>query len=260
MNLKIYLDVIFLINLFFDFLLLFTTKKILKKQTRKYGIFLGSIIGALSIFLLFININNLELFILKIIISIIMILVSFRFINIKDFITTTLTLYIVSIFLGGFMYFLNMNFSYKQEGLIFYHNSYSINIIMIIILTPIILYIYIKEVSKEKKYRGQYDITITLKNKDTIKTKAFLDTGCTLKDPYLNRPIIILKRLKEIEEENYILVPFNTIIKKSLIKCYEIDHIEIEGKVKKKILIGISPSPNLMNDKECIIGKNILEG
>mgnify|MGYP004467890345 CR=1 FL=1 len=48
------------------------------------------------------------------------------------------------------MYFLNMNFSYKQEGLIFYHNSYSINIIMIIILTPIILYIYKKEVIEFK--------------------------------------------------------------------------------------------------------------
>ena len=260
MNLKIYLDIIFLINFFFDFLLLFATKKILKRKPRKYGLSIGAIIGSLSIFLLFIKLINIELFILKIIISIIMIQLSFPFKNIKYFITNIITLYTTSIFLGGFLYFINMNFSYKQEGIIFFYNGYSINIIIMIILTPLILYLYIKEKKDIKKYKELYNIKIVLKNKKEIEKNAFLDTGCTLKDPYLNRPIIIVKELKELEKENYIIVPFNTIIKKSLIKCYEIDHIEIEGQIKRKILLGISPSPTLMNNIDCIIGKNILEG
>lgn len=259
MNLKVYLDIIFIINLFFDFLLLFTTKKILKKQTRKYGLIFSSLIGALSIFTFFLKLNNLELFIFKIIISILMILTCFKYKNIKNFLSNLLTLYTASIFLGGFLYFINNNFSYKKEGLFFYHNGYSINIILIIILTPLILFIYKKEKKKEEVYNKLYEVKIKLKNGKKIKLNAFLDTGCILKDPYLNRPIIITNKIKELELENYILVPFKTIINNSLIKCYEIDHIEIEGKIKTKILLGISPSPTLINGLECIIGTNILE-
>jgi len=59
-----------------------------------------------------------------------------------------------SVILGGFLYFLDTEFSYKHEGLIFYFNALSINFILLLIISPIILYLYIRCL---KKYKATYN-------------------------------------------------------------------------------------------------------
>ena len=75
---KVYLEFIFIVNYLLDYMILYGTKRILKINTSIIRIYISSIIGSLSTFLLFININNTSLFLLKIIISSIMILISFK--------------------------------------------------------------------------------------------------------------------------------------------------------------------------------------
>ena len=130
---KIYLDVIFLINFFFDFFLLMITSILLRRKVKFKNMILGSLIGALSIFVLFININSFELFIIKIIISLIMVLVTFKYKNIRYTLKNIVYLYFTSMILGGVLYYLNVEFSYKQEGLVFYHDGLSINFVFLIL-------------------------------------------------------------------------------------------------------------------------------
>ena len=54
----IYIDLIFLLNIFLDFILLMSVNVILTRNTEVKRIILGSIVGGLSIILLFINVNN----------------------------------------------------------------------------------------------------------------------------------------------------------------------------------------------------------
>ena len=185
----IYLDLVFLINLFFDFILLTATKYILKQSTKLYRLILGSFIGSLSIFLLFLDINSLELFIFKIIISIFMILISF---GKKDFIKNYIYFYIISIFLGGSMYFLNYTFSSKHQGLIFFSNGISINFIVMIILSPIIIYYYVKEYKNYKNTTSNCHLVSLYINNKKYNLKGYLDTGNTLIDPYKKRGVILL--------------------------------------------------------------------
>ena len=103
-NLKLYLDVIMIINFFFDFLLLLGVSLLLKRRTKLNRIILSSFFGGLSIIFLFLKINSIELFIFKILISIIMILIAFGYKNIKYTLINLLYLYIISIFLGGGLY------------------------------------------------------------------------------------------------------------------------------------------------------------
>lgn len=260
---KVYLDLVFLINFLFDSILLFTVSVILKRNIKLKRIILGGIVGGLTTFILLFNINSLELFIIKIIISILMVLITFSYKNIKYTIKNILFLYTSSMILGGFLYFLNCEFAYKREGLIFYHNGLSINFIVLIIMSPIILYMYIKQ-GKELKnnYSYYYKISIYLKGK-IIKANAFLDTGNKLKDPYLNRPIIVINNnmIKESEIDNYILVPIDTINSHNLLKCITVDKIDIEGiGEKNNILIGISNHKIKMEGIDCLFGQSILEG
>lgn len=259
---KIYLDVIFLINFLFDSLLLFTVSILTKRNVKIKSIIIGGIIGSLSTFLLLFKINNLELFVFKIIVSIIMIIITFKYKNIKYTLNNLFYLYISSIILGGFLYMLNIQFSYKNEGIFFYHNGLSINFIVFIILSPMILYLYIKQSKKLKNnYSYYYNIDIYYKDK-IVKLSAYLDTGNTLKDPYQKLPIIIINKEMINEEliDDYILIPINTINSHSLLHCFKADKIFIDGKIlNKKILIGLSPKKIEMEGIDCIIGKSIME-
>lgn len=261
---KLYLDLLFILNFSFDSILLFATSYILKRNVSIKRIIFGGIIGGLSIFILFFNINSIELFFLKLLISIFMCLATFSYRNLKYTLKNLMFLYITSIFLGGALYLLNIKFSYKQRGLVFYHNPFSINWIVLIIITPIILYIYIKQLKSLKiDYTNYYNVDIVLKNGSKFKCTGFLDTGNKLIDPYLKRPIIIVdeNKIKNLTIDNFIFVPINTISGKSTIKCIPIKELYINNKrVKKKALLGISRKKIKMDGIECILNSKVLEG
>lgn len=262
---KLYLDLIFFLNFTFDFLLLMSVSLILRRNVKISKILLGSLVGAMSIFLLFFKINSFELFMYKIVISVLMILVTFNFKNITYTIKNTFYLYIVSIVLGGCLYLLNIEFSYKQVGLVFYHNGLSINFIILFIASPIILFIYVKQsLNLRNNYSNYYKVDIYLKDGTIKKVSAFLDTGNKLKDPYKKRPIILVDKKAlnfNYEEVNTLLVPYDGINSHGLLKCIIPDQIYIYGVgVKTNLLIGISNEEIDIDGVDCILHTKLLEG
>ena len=258
-NMKIYLDLIFILNFSFDFILLLSVSIVLKRNIKLKKIFLGSLIGGLSIFLLFFNINSLLLFILKFLISILMLLVSFKYKNIKYTLKNIEYLYINSIILGGFLYFLNTEFSYKHEGLVFYYKGLSINFIFLIIFSPIIIYIYIKQIKNLKtNYNMYYKINIYYDK--LYELTAYLDTGNKLVDPLTHKPVIIIKEniIKKIT--NYRIIPCTTINGNSTIKCIKVKKIEIKDVgTFNNVLVGMSKNLN-MEGIDCILNQLLMEG
>jgi len=258
-KMKVYLDKIFFLNFCFDFILLLSVSIILRRNVSIKRILFGSLIGALSIFSLFIKISNLELFILKIFISFIMVIVSFEFKNIKYTIKNLEYLYMSSLVLAGFLYFINAQFSYKQEGLVFYHNGISINFILLIILSPIIIYIYIKQaINLKNNYSNYYKIDIYINDK-IYKLNGFLDTGNKLKDPLTQKSVILIKEKIIKEKLNFRLIPFTTISEKGLIKCIKVDKVYIKGVgIKKNVLVCLMKNLN-MEGIDCILNQSIIE-
>jgi hypothetical protein len=89
-----------------------------------------------------------------------------------------------------------MQFSYKNSGLVFYYNGLSVNFIVLIVMSPIIIFAYVKQgLSLKNNYSNYYNIDIYLKTGEVIEATAFLDTGNKLVDPYEKRPIILLIRV-----------------------------------------------------------------
>ncbi|MCM1371330.1 MAG: sigma-E processing peptidase SpoIIGA [Clostridium sp.] len=259
---KIYIDLVLFINFFLDFLLLLSVSIVLKRNTKIYKVMIASFIGSLSILFLFIKINSIELFLLKILISVLMILISFGFKNIKYFLKNFLFLYINSIILGGFIYFLNIQFSYKNNGLVFYHNGLSINIIFLLITSPIIIYLYVKQIkSLKNNYSNYYNLTLYLKNKK-IKCTGFLDTGNHLKSPYSNKPVVIIneKILKDCNLPPPILIPINTVSGKSLLNSIKIKKVIIDGiGTLNNVIFALSKNNININGVDCIINLEIME-
>ena len=232
-NTKIYVDLVMFLNIAMDFLLLLSVSTILKRNAKLYRIILGSFVGGISLIFLFISLNNLLLFIFKLVISILMILVTFSFKNIKYFINNLLYLYLSSIILGGGLYLLDIQINYHHNGFVFIDNSFSINMLVLIIISPFIIYSYIKSMRHYKtNYSNFYQVDLYLHHK-IFKFIAFLDTGNRLYDPYHHRPVVLINSNKiKIDYDKAILVPYQTASGNSVLKCLIVDKLVIDNNMK----------------------------
>ena len=210
---KIYFEFIFIINYLLDFMILYGTKRLLKINKSIINIFLGSLIGSLTTFILFIKINTISLLLIKIIISIIMIIISFGKNNI---IKNLFYFYLISITVGGLMYLLDLN------------KNYYFQILITIIITPIIIIILIKELAKLKEINtNKYLVDIYI-NRKKYHLEGFIDTGNRLTSP-IKKEAIILVNLK-INTNKIIYVPYKALNTKGIIPCIKPDKLIINNK------------------------------
>ena len=236
---KIYLDLILIINFIIDYLLLYGTKKILKNKTSIKRILLGSIIGSISS-LLMIYQNNI---IIKILLSILIIIITF---GINKIIKNITYFYLLSIILGGTLYLFDLNI-------------YKLNYQILLIISPILIYLYIKENIKYKNiYLNNYIVEIYINNK-LYKLEGMIDTGNELKDPYKKRSIILVNINLDYRQFKYLFVPFNALNTQGIIPCIKPDKIIINNKIFTNYLIGLSKDKFHLNGVECILPNTIKE-
>ena len=246
----IYLDLLFLLNFIYDLLLLLTVSVTLKRNTKFKRILLGSFFGAISTFIILIPLNKYLLLILKILTSVIMLIITYSFKNIKYFFNNLLYLYMTSVILAGFLYFLKLEFN---------NLSYLISLS----IAPLILYLYIREQKKLKEIVNYYKkVIITFKNNKTLSLNGFIDSGNKLKDPITGKYIILvnkktLKGIYNIRSPMY--VPIKTINKSSLLPCVSIKNIIIDNKTYNNYLLGISDTFNGFDNINCLLNYHLLE-
>ncbi len=257
-NMKIYLDLILILNFFFDFILVIAVGIILKRKLNIKFITLSSFIGSLSILLLFFDINSLELFILKLLISIIMIIVAYPKLDIRYIFNNLVVLYIVSLFLGGVLYMFNIEYSYKHTGLIFFNNGLSINLIVLIILSPIIIILYIKhQKSMKNKYNNYYSTDIYI-NGNIFKCTGYIDSGNTL--TYKGNPVIFINKDKlKIDTNDYRIIPYKVVNKIMMLKIYKCDKVIINNHIFFNIYIGISEDSFNIDGIDVLLNNKLME-
>ena len=136
----------------------------------------------------------------------------------------------------------------------------TLNFIILVIISPIILYIYTKECKKlRNNYSNYHNVEIKIRDK-IIKCTGFIDTGNKLKDPYKKRPIILMNN-NFIENDNTkIYVPAHTIIGTQLIECIKIEELKIDNNIiKKEVLLGFINKKIKIDGIECLLNNEIME-
>lgn len=245
---KIYVDLIFLINYLFDFILLWSVSYILRRNVDWKKIILGAFFGSLSFIFIFISINNMWLFIFKFFLACLMILVSFGYKSFDYFIKNVIYLYLVSMVMGGGIYFLkgNLNISY----------------ILILFISLLIYFGYMlcfKNMAIH--YANTYKCELFYDDKMVGALNAFLDTGNKLKDPYSNKSIILVrKNVINCDNKRVVYVPYNTLNNHGLLKCLSGYRIMIDKKESDNFLVGLSENELLGDGIDCVISTKLLEG
>ena len=240
---KIYIDLLILLNIGLDFILLLSISVILKRNVKLKKILLGSLFGGLTIIILFFKMSSLTSTLFKIILGFFMIIITFGYKNLKYTLNNFYYLIVNSIILGGGLYLI------KDYG---YYNYF-----ILIIAFIIIMVVYLSQIKKYKENYSNYaKVDIYLEN-NIYKFNGYLDTGNKLYDQYHHRPVILINKKVPYNIENLIYVPCSTINKLSLIKCIKPDKIIINQKEYHNFLIGFSPVEFKIDGINCILHSSL---
>ena len=188
-----------------------------------------------------------------------MLIITFSYKNIKYTFTNLIYLVVLSIILGGSLYLINIELGNPSSGVIFFTNGFSLNNILILIISIFIIVLYI-HLNKHYKNNLSNLYSVTLyNNSDILNLTGYLDTGNNLYDPYFNKPILVLNKNINLKSNKYIYVPYNTISGKGLMKCFLIDKIFIkEIGYKYNVLIGLSNDKFSLGDVDINLHKELM--
>lgn len=199
-----YIDVIFLENIIMNYIILFATGLIIRKDLKHIKIFFSSAIGATYAIMSYIS--NLAIYknqIMKFTLSVVMIYIAFNPKSIKNMIKNIIIFYLTSFCFGGAAYYLLYYISPQQiknvNGTLM--GSYPLKIAILGgILGFFVINIGFKIVkNKIDKHSIYYDIEIGYKEKK-VKAKVILDTGNLLVEPITSFPVAIIEedKVKEL--------------------------------------------------------------
>ena len=278
-----YVDIIFVENIIMNYIILFATGLIIKKDIKHLKLFISSTIGATYAIMSYIS--GLEIYtnqITKFLLSIVMIYIAYNPTNIKKMFKDIVIFYLTSFCFGGAAYYLLYYISPQQIKNIggTLTGSYPIKIAILGgILGFFILNIAFNIIkNKVDKTSIFYDIEVFYKEK-SVKVKMLLDTGNLLVEPITSFPVVIIEKekMKEILSQKDLeiigkglvnnfdglsedlklrcrIIPFSSIgknngmiigMKPDYIKIYDDENV----KIIKKVIIGIYDKKISRNNK-----------
>ena len=194
----IYLDIIFLENLFMNFIIIYACLIILKAKINIaracISSFIGSIYAILSYTSKFSIYSNIFL---KIALSIVMVYIAFNPKNIKTMFKGIVVFYLTSFTFGGvafaMLYFINPQKILLKQGVLI--GTYPMKIIISGGIFGFILITYVFKVIKGRISKKDMNTVIKIYlNNGYIKTNVIIDTGNFLKDPITKTPVIVIEK------------------------------------------------------------------
>lgn len=186
-----------------------------------------------------------------------MVLITFGYKNIRYVINNFINLMIISVILGGSLYLFNLNSNINN--LSFFNDNKLLNMVILVIISIIVLFIYIKyNRCYHSNFDKYYEVILYVKNKK-YNFNAYLDTGNKLKDPYFHKPIILIYNNK-IKFNNVIYVPYKALNNTSILECMIIDKIYIKNiGYKYNVMIGKSNDKFSLEGIDMILSEYILK-
>lgn len=199
----IYLDVILLENLCMNYIILFATGLINRVKIKAWKLFVASLIGGVYSILSFAPVLEIYTnFLFKVILSIVMVYISFHPQNVKQLFKELIIFYLVSFVFGGcafaLLYFIKPQDILARNGVL--TGTYPIKIALLGgIVGFVIVNIAFKVVKGKLSKKDMFcNVSIFINGKEK-QIKAFIDTGNLLKDPISGIPVIVVE-VSELEE------------------------------------------------------------
>lgn len=284
---SIYLDVLLITNIYVNYFLLKSTAKLTHTNLKLFRCIIGSVVGSLtSLIILLPEINNVLLFVFKLLFAFIIIFVTFYKTTIKRLLKLTLIFFLINFAFAGITTLLYMttnvkmlvvnNFSvYFDIPIIFFAVATIISYIIICLITHII----------EKNFciHKSYKVLVELQGIQYL-FNAVCDSGNALSDSFSGRPVVICnssqlmnaldihadmlnsssdyenyKNLME-KSQGFRLLPYSTVKGKGLIPVIKPDKLFIKDEKNhiKSVDAYIGLTENSSRESEAIFNPCLL--
>ncbi|MDP4553086.1 sigma-E processing peptidase SpoIIGA [Alkalihalobacillus macyae] len=276
----VYLDVIWLLNFCFDYMLLALTALFLKRQVRKRRLAIGALIASFYVLFLFIPVLTFMVNpIVKLLYSLVIVSVTFGFNRFRSFFQCWLLFYFVTFMIGGGMmgahYFLQQDVTVYNGAVATQGTGFGdpVSWLFVLIGFPSIWWFSKRRVDTLETTKIHYDqlANVVIHIDDhTISAVALIDSGNQLQDPLSGSPVMILdmtvhaehfpttfiekaKNVTDFQEEGEVdkwehrlrIVPFRAVGQDHQFLCaIKPDEVVIsmdDGAITvKKVLVGLS--------------------
>lgn len=235
-----YVEFVFIINFLLDFMILYGTKRVLKRNSSVIRIIFSSLFASTTTLFLYIKLTEVALNIVKAIYSILIILLAF---GKNNFIRNITYFYLISIIIGGSIYLIGLT------------DNYYTNVVILILITPIIIKLFIHNYRKyNNTINDKYEVLIKIQNKK-YKLEGYIDTGNQLE--YNNKSVILVDL--KIDVRKVIYVPYKTLNTSGIIKCIKPDEVIVNKEKIEQCLIGFANNRITISGCNCILPNSIKE-
>ncbi len=201
MYLEVYPDLIFLLNFFFDLVLLLMVKKINRIKSSKLRLAAAASFGGLVAVLVSIYIWMdvlLRFFLMYILASIFMVLIAFGKMKILGLIKQVILLNLISFFAGGLInaVYYHTNFSLVLinlgRGIVLSNISYKLTALMFLLLLPLVIVLLYFKRCYDKNAPLIYEVQLVFGD-EKVNARGLMDTGNCLYDPISQKPVILIE-------------------------------------------------------------------
>lgn len=262
MTVKVYVDVLFIINFIIDYILLSITSFFIKKKNSVFRTSLASIFGAVyASFVFFIPLGVFFIFTLSAVISFLMVIIAFGGKNAVFLLKNIAVFYLVSFVSAGAGFavlvlgnrFGKINFAVNSG--IFYADINAYTMLAVFVLSVTIIHMATGYIKKQRiKSQYLYNVTIE-KNGKSVTDTALFDTGNFLREPVSQKSVIIAEwqTVSSLFQESslhecvanapkeFMYIPFRGIGACSGLYAFTPDKIfSDEIKVPESVFVGIS--------------------
>jgi len=274
----VYGDVLFLENVAMNYMILFSTAKLVRSNYNKLKLLAASALGALySVFYYLPGYEYLYTWFLKILFSLFIVIVAFTPYKLKELIRLVSMFYIITFVFGGAafgLYYIISGIKHTYKDIFFFQN-FPIKLLLLSVTISyfIVRYSWDYTIHRLRREKIISKANICLNGKK-ILVSALVDTGNSLNDPVSKLPVVVVEyssvkdiiphELKKIFEENkenninliatvlsqsewltrFRLIPFKSLgTDNALMIGFKPDEFNIEhnneNQIVKELIIGI---------------------
>jgi len=198
LSITVYVDVLFLLNLIIDYIIISSTAFIINKKNDTPRFLIAATTGALySTIIFFPQLKILSIVIFKLLVSMLIVFIAFKYQNITSYLKSFFTYYIINFIYGGGMYAF-YRFTSLGSKMNYSNGEYYIDVSLgAIIILAVVFYFLIKIFSRILSEKIQTSVIKQIEifvNNKSVSVNALIDTGNNLYDPISQQPVILVEK------------------------------------------------------------------
>ena len=283
----VYIDVLFVVNMFVNYFLLLISGAISKVVCSRVRIIIASALGGVYCVLIYTtDIGVFQNVIFRIASAFVMAIIAFKYIRFSHFMRCSLVLVAAGLFFGGAIYgitfLLSPNIINFKNSVVYIHISP-----VILILSSVVIYLVIilfNYLLKPQSLSENTSYTVTIKyHQNVVQAPGFIDTGNQLTDIFTDYPVIlcnfsIVENLFTEEEKtlfkdpfsidsskqstNFRMIPTSTVNGFSLLPTFKPDSILLKNSkgelLVDRVLVAVFKSNNNASQHKIILNPELI--